>query len=110
MKRIMILGASILQLPAIIKAKEMGLQVIAVDMDKDAIGFKNADICLEISTIDIPKILDAANQYRIDGIMTIASDLPMMAVTTVAEALGLNAISQNTAKKATNPRKKVGQR
>ena len=39
MKKIMILGASILQLPAIIKAKEMGLQVIAVDMDPEAIGF-----------------------------------------------------------------------
>lgn len=33
MKRIMILGASLLQLPAIKKAKEMGLDVIAVDMD-----------------------------------------------------------------------------
>ena len=40
----MILGASILQLPAIIKAKEMGLQVIAVDMDPEAIGFKEKDV------------------------------------------------------------------
>ena len=44
MKKIMILGASILQLPAIIKAKEMGLQVIAVDMDPEAIGFKEKDV------------------------------------------------------------------
>ena len=28
MKKIMILGASILQLPAILKAKEMGLEVV----------------------------------------------------------------------------------
>lgn len=32
-KKIMILGASILQLPAIEKAKEMGYEVIAVDMN-----------------------------------------------------------------------------
>ena len=38
-EKIMILGASILQLPAIKKAKEMGLDVIAVDMDPDAVGF-----------------------------------------------------------------------
>ena len=34
----MILGAGILQLPAIKKAKEMGLSVIAVDMDPNAVG------------------------------------------------------------------------
>ena len=39
-KRIMILGASILQLPAIKKAKELGLNVIVVDMNPNAIGFK----------------------------------------------------------------------
>ena len=44
MKKIMILGASILQLPAIRKAKEMGLQVITVDMDENAIGFKEEGI------------------------------------------------------------------
>lgn len=59
----MILGASILQLPAILKAKEMGLQVIVVDMDKNAIGFKYADVCLEISTIDIPKVVEAAPMW-----------------------------------------------
>ena len=39
MKKIMILEAGILQLPAIKKAKEMGLSVIAVDMDPNAVGF-----------------------------------------------------------------------
>ena len=64
----MILGASILQLPAIIKAKEMGLQVIAVDMDPDAIGFKEKDvICEVISTIDEEGILEAAKRHNIDG-------------------------------------------
>ena len=40
MKKIMILGASILQLPAIKKAKEMGLEVVVVDMNPDAVGFQ----------------------------------------------------------------------
>lgn len=53
----MILGASLLQLPAIKKAKEMGLDVIAVDMDPDAVGFKEEGITkLQISTIDTPRI------------------------------------------------------
>jgi len=102
MKKIMILGASILQLPAIIKAKEMGLKVIAVDMDKDAIGFKYADICLEYSTIDIPNIVKAAKQYNIDGVMTLASDMPMRTVAEVAKELDLVGVSNETALKATN--------
>ena len=65
MKKIMILGASILQLPAIKKAKEMGLDVIAVDMDPDAVGFKEEGITkLQISTIDTPRIVEAARAYQ----------------------------------------------
>ena len=47
-KKIMILGASILQLPAIEKAKEMGLDVIVVDMNQEAIGFAVPGIKKEI--------------------------------------------------------------
>ncbi len=101
-KRIMILGASILQLPAIRKAKEMGLEVVAVDMNPEAIGFAEADIHLVISTIDIPKVVEAAKEYRVDGVMTLASDMPMRTVAAVAKELGLVGIDADTAVKATN--------
>lgn len=103
MKKIMILGASILQLPAIQKAKEMGLQVIAVDMDPNAIGFQeDGVICEVISTIDIPAVLAAAKKRNIDGVMTLASDMPMRTVAVVAKELGLIGITEDTAFKATN--------
>lgn len=103
MKKIMILGASVLQLPAIQKAKKMGLQVIAVDMDPDAIGFREKDVIVEIvSTIDIEKVLQIARKHEIDGIMTLASDMPMRTVAIVAKELGLVGISEDTAIKATN--------
>lgn len=98
----MILGASILQLPAIRKAKEMGLEVIAVDMDPNAIGFKEADINLVISTIDIPNAIKAAKEYKIDGVMTLASDMPMRTVAAIAQEMGLIGITDDTALKATN--------
>ena len=102
-KKIMILGASILQLPAIKKAKEMGLDVIAVDMNPDAIGFSEKDILKEvISTIDIPAVIDAAKKHGIDGVMTLATDMPMRTVAAVAQALGLKGVNQETAYKATN--------
>lgn len=101
-KKLMILGASILQLPAILKAKEMRLQTIAVDMDENAVGFKEADINLVISTIDIPKVVAAAKKYEVDGIMTLASDMPMRTVAAVAKELGIVGITEDTALKATN--------
>ena len=102
MKKIMILGAGVLQLPAIICAREMGLTVIAVDMDPAAVGFRYADICLPISTIDIPKAVEAAEKYRIDAVITLASDMPMRTVAAVAEKLGLPGIDTETAIKATD--------
>lgn len=98
MKTIMILGASILQLPAIVKAKEMGLRVIVVDMNPDAVGFQVDDIEKEIiSTIDADAILDAAQRHQIDGIVTICTDLPMRSVAKVASAMGLPGISEQAA-------------
>jgi len=102
MKTIMILGASILQLPAIQKAKEMGLRVIAVDMDKDAVGMQYADVPLVISTIDIPAVVAAAKGYKIDGVMTLASDMPMRTVATVTKECGLVGVDEQTALNATN--------
>lgn len=103
MKKLMILGASILQLPAIQKAKEMGLEVVAVDMNPDAVGFNVEGIKKEIiSTIDIPLVLETAKKHKIDGIMTLASDMPMRTVAAVAKEMKLVGIDMDTAIKATN--------
>lgn len=103
MKKIMILGASILQLPAIEQAKKMGIEVIAVDMNPNAIGFEVEGVTKEvISTIDIEKVLLAAKSHKINGIMTLASDMPMRTVAVVAKEMGLIGISEETALKATN--------
>jgi biotin carboxylase len=102
MKRIMILGASILQLPAIKKAIEMGLYVLAVDIDPKAIGFAFAHESLLISTTDTEKILMAASAKKIDGILTLATDLPMRSVAAVAQKLNLVGISIDTALCATD--------
>lgn len=102
-KKIMILGASILQVPAIKKAKEMGLDVIVADMNPEAIGFEVPEIKKEIiSTINIPEIVEAAKRHKIDGIMTLATDMPMRSVAEVVKEMGLLGIDSNTALKATN--------
>lgn len=102
-KKIMILGASILQLPVIEKAVEMGLSVIALDMNPDAVGFSVPGVAREvISTIDIPAAVEAAKRHKIDGVMTLATDTPMRTVAAVAKECGLIGIEMDTAVKATN--------
>lgn len=103
MQKLMILGASLLQLPAIIKAKEMGLQVIVVDMDPNAVGFKvEGVICEVISTIDQEAVLESAKRHKIDGIVTICTDLPMRTVARVAREMGLPGITEESAFMCTN--------
>lgn len=101
-KKIMILGAGILQIPAIRRAKEMGYFTVVADMDPNAPGFTYADQKLVISTIDTAAILEAAKMHQINGIMTLASDMPMRTVACVGKALGLPAISEQAAFQATD--------
>lgn len=102
-KKIMILGASILQLPAIKKARELGLETIAVDMNPKAVGFDVPGVIKEIiSTINIPEIVESAKKHHIDGIMTLATDMPMRSVAAVVKEMNLIGINEETALKATN--------
>ncbi len=102
MKRLLIIGASHLQLPAIQKAKEMGLYVGVVDFNPKAIGISVADEYFNVSTIDEERVYQVAKEFRADGIMTLATDMPMRSVAYAANKLGLVGISYDTAIKATD--------
>lgn len=103
MKKIMILGGSELQLPAILKAKEMGYQVIVCDYYPDCVGKKVDGVIGElISTYDYDAVLQAAKKHKIDAILTLCTDYPMRIVGYVAEQLGLPGISMKDAIRATD--------
>lgn len=87
-KKMMILGASALQVPAIKKAKEMGYEVISVDYDPDAVGFALADVKLVVSTLDQEEVLRQARIYNPDVIITSTSDGPVRTAAYVNEKLG----------------------
>lgn len=98
----MIVGASVLQLPAILKAKEMGLNVAVVDFNPQAIGIQYADKYYNASTMDEDAVLAAAEDYHPDGIMTLATDMPMRGVAKTSDKLHLHSITYETAVKATD--------
>ena len=98
----MIVGASVLQLPAILKAKEMGLHVAVVDFNPQAIGIPYADKYYNASTMDEDAVLTAAEDYQPDGIMTLATDMPMRGVAKTSDKLHLHCVNYETAVKATD--------
>lgn len=102
MKKILIIGASILQLPAIRKAKELGYYVGVADYNPNAIGISYADEYFNVSTIDVDGVVEVAKKFQPDGVMTLATDMPMRAVAAACHALGLPGITLDTALKATD--------
>lgn len=102
MKKLLIIGASILQVPAIKKAKELGYYVGVIDYNPHAIGIPLADEYFNVSTIDIEGVTETARSFHPDGIMTLATDMPMRSIAKAAEACGLPGISMDCAIKATD--------
>lgn len=102
MSRLLIIGASILQLPAIKKAKDLGHYVAVADLDPNAIGISYADKYFNVSTIDIEGICKVAQKFMPDGILTLATDMPMRSIAAATSLLGLPGISMDTAIKSTD--------
>lgn len=102
MKKLLIIGASILQLPAIKRAKELGYYVGVIDYDPNAIGILFADQYFNVSTIDIDGVVKTAEEFMPDGIMTLATDMPMRSIAAACEKLSLPGISSETAVKCTD--------
>lgn len=87
-KKMMILGAGPLQIPAIQKAKELGYQIISVDYDEHAPGFALADVKLLVSTLDQEAVLREAQRLQPDVVITSTSDGPVRTAAFVNEKLG----------------------
>jgi biotin carboxylase len=104
-KSILIVGAGMGQLPAIQRAKKMGLKTITVDRDADAPGMVIADESYEIDIIDKDSILQLAEKKSIDGILTLQSDHGVPAVGYVNDQMGLPGVSFETANDCSNKTK-----
>ena len=91
-KKIIIIGAGLLQVPAIQIAQDMGLYAIVFDYNKDAHGMKIADLPMVVSTRDVDGSVRAARdlskQMEINGVITVGTDASTT-VAAVANALGL---------------------
>lgn len=97
-----IIGASYLQLPLIEKAKEMGYTTHVFAWTAGDVGEAAADIFYPISIVEKDKILEKCREIGICGICSIASDLAMITVNYVANALNLVCNNPDATMKSTN--------
>ncbi len=89
MKKVLMLGGAPAQIPAIKKAKEMGLYVITCDYLPNNPGHAYADEYYNVSTTDKEEVLKLAQKLKIDGIVCYASDPSALTAAYVAENMGL---------------------
>lgn len=89
MKKVLLLGGSLFQVPSIKKAKELGYYTITCDYLPDNPGHKFADEYHNVSTTDKEAVLALAKNLKIDGIVCYASDPAAPTAAYVAEKMGL---------------------
>ena len=104
MKKIMIMGAGIYQVPLIRRAKEMGIYTIAVSIPGNYPGFAIADEVCHINTVDYESVLKVAREKQIDGIVTAGTDVAVITIGRVCDAMGLKGLSFEAAKIASDKR------
>lgn len=103
MKKVVIIGAGILQLPLIKKVKELGYESHVFAWEEGAVGKTEADYFYPISITEKEQILEICKVLSyICGVVTIASDLAVPTVNYVARELGCVANSAKCDIIATN--------
>lgn len=102
MKKLAVIGASYLQLPLIEKAKELHIETHVFAWKANDVGEKAADFFYPVSIVEKEEILKKCMEIQIDGICSIASDLGIITVNYVAEAMGLWGNSMESTYRCTN--------
>ena len=102
MKKVLVIGAGFLQSYVIKRAKEIGLYVLAVDGNPNAMGFQFADEYAAVNIIDEKACLEYAKEHNVDGVLTAATDYGVLSAAYVAQEMGLPGIKYSSAQRIKN--------
>jgi biotin carboxylase len=101
-RAVLFVGAGRHQRRAIARARELGLRVVGVDRNPEALGLPEADAAEVVDFSDVGAVVEVARSHRVDGVLTVSADRAVPAVAAVAEQLGLPGIGPETAHLMTN--------
>lgn len=96
-KAILIFGAARLQRSLIQQSKELGFITVGIDPDSNAECSQLLDIFEVVEGNDFETTLAVAKKYKISGLITAATDKPLVMMARVAERLNLPFYSVQTA-------------
>lgn len=102
MKKILILGAGIYQVPLIEKAKQMGLYTIVASYQGSYPGLVLADEVWEVDTRDVETLLERSQKAEIAGVITAGTDVAVRSLGIICETLGLTGIAAQAARIVTD--------
>jgi biotin carboxylase len=94
---VLFVGAGRHQRRAIRRAQELGLRVVAVDRNAEALGLGEADVAEIVDFMDIDAVAEVGRKHSVDGVLTVSADRAVPVVAVVAERLGLPGIGSETA-------------
>jgi biotin carboxylase len=94
---VLFLGASVSQVEAIRRARDLGLRVVAIDADPDAVGFADADVAETIDFSKVEEVIELARRHRVDGVLAVSTDRAVPIAAAVAHRLGLPGVDTATA-------------
>lgn len=97
MKKILILGAGIYQVPLIEAAKRIGLYTIVTSIPGNYPGFDVADKVYYVNTTDEEAVLEVAKKEKVDAVITAGTDVAVPAMARVCDELGLPGLSHDAA-------------
>lgn len=103
MKKILVLGGGLLQVPLLQKAGQKGYQVFLSDYYESPPGKKYCDCARQISSVSLEENYRFALEEQIDYIMTIGTDQPVYTAAAVSARLNLpHPISEAQGRLVTN--------
>ena len=102
MKKLLIIGAGILQVAVIRRAQEMGYYTITVDSNKNAPGIEIANKAIIADITDVEVVLKYAKEEKIDAVIHPCSEVAMNTMGRINEEMSLSGIDLKTAIKSTN--------
>lgn len=97
MKKILILGAGIYQVPLIQAAKKIGLYTIVTSIPGNYPGFSYADKVCYVNTTDQEAVVALAREEKVDAVITAGTDVAVPAMARACDELGLPGLSYEAA-------------
>jgi biotin carboxylase len=101
-KSVLFVGAGRHQRRAIVRARELGLRILAVDRNPEAPGLREADVGEVLDFRDVGPVAELGRRENAAGVLTVSADRAVPFVAAVAELLGLPGIGTETGHRMTH--------